>query len=121
MKILGIELGSTRIKAVLIDENANVIANGVSEWENELVDGFWSYPMSAVKSGMQEAYANLVKNYGQAITTVDKIGISAMMHGYLAFDKDWNLLWQKGVSEKIMIHPFVFSIRFCSFEKNYLI
>lgn len=92
MKILGIELGSTRIKAVLIDENANVIANGVSEWENELVDGFWSYPMSAVKSGMQEAYANLVKNYGQTITTVDRIGISAMMHGHLAFDKDDNLL-----------------------------
>ncbi len=92
MKILGIELGSTRIKAVLIDENANVIASGVSEWENELVDGFWSYPLTAVKNGMQEAYANLIKNYGQPLTTVDRIGISAMMHGHLAFDKYDNLL-----------------------------
>ncbi len=92
MKILGIELGSTRIKAILIDENAKILATGVSEWENELNDGFWSYPMNAVKDGVQNAYANLVKNYGQAITTVDRIGISAMMHGHLAFDKDDNLL-----------------------------
>ena len=92
MKILGIELGSTRIKAVLIDENAKILATGVSEWENELVDGLWSYPMQKAKSGMQEAYADLVKNYGKAITTLDRIGISAMMHGHLAFDENDNLL-----------------------------
>lgn len=92
MKILGIELGSTRIKAVLIDENAKIIATGVSEWENELVDGLWSYSMQSVTEGLQASFADLVKNYGQPITSVDRIGISAMMHGHLAFDKNDNLL-----------------------------
>ncbi len=92
MKVLGIELGSTRIKAVLIDENAKILASGVSEWENELTDGFWSYSMQAVKEGLQSAYANLVKNYGLPITSLGRIGISAMMHGHLAFDKNDNLL-----------------------------
>ena len=91
-KILGIELGSTRIKAVLIDENATVLAQGSYEWENILVDGLWSYPMNVVEEGLQASYADLIKNYGEALTYVDAIGISAMMHGYLAFDKGDKLL-----------------------------
>ncbi len=90
--ILGIELGSTRIKAVLVDENAKVLAQGGYEWENELVDGLWSYSLDKVEEGLQTAYADLIKNYGSPLKTVDAIGISAMMHGYLAFDKDFNLL-----------------------------
>ena len=92
MKVLGIELGSTRIKAVLINENAEILATGVSDWENVLTDGLWSYPIEKVKSGMQEAYKNLVASYGQALTTVDYIGISAMMHGHLVTDENHNLL-----------------------------
>ena len=91
-KILGIELGSTRIKAVLIDENATVLAQGSHEWENILVDGLWSYPLEAVEEGLQASYADLIKNYGEKIESFDAIGISAMMHGYLAFDSNDRLL-----------------------------
>ncbi len=91
-RVLGIELGSTRIKSVLIDEQANVLAQGSFEWENELVDGLWSYSMAKVEEGLQKSYADLLKNYGQPIATLDAIGVSAMMHGYLAFDKEDNLL-----------------------------
>lgn len=91
-KILGIELGSTRIKSVLIDENGVVLAQGGYEWENKLVDGLWSYDLDEVWSGLQSSYSSLLENYGLPITTLDAIGISAMMHGYLAFDKDENLL-----------------------------
>lgn len=86
--ILGIELGSTRIKSVLIDEKASVIAQGGYEWENELVDGLWSYSLEKVEEGLQASYADLVKNYGKPLKTVNAIGISGMMHGYLAFDKN---------------------------------
>lgn len=89
---LGIELGSTRIKSVLIDEKAKVIAQGSFEWENQLVDGLWSYSLFEVKRGLQASYADLIKNYGQALKKVDAIGVSAMMHGYLAFDKNNSLL-----------------------------
>ena len=91
-KILGIELGSTRIKAVLIDENASVIAQGSHEWENKLENGFWAYSLEDVWAGLQSSFADLCKNYGSPIESLDSIGISAMMHGYLAFDKDDNLL-----------------------------
>lgn len=90
--VLGIELGSTRIKSVLIDGNGVVLAQGSYEWENELVDGLWSYSLEKAELGLQTSYANLIKNYGKPITKVDAIGISAMMHGYLAFDKNYNLL-----------------------------
>lgn len=90
--ILGIELGSTRIKAVLIDENGAVLASGAYEWQNDYVDGHWSYSLEKVKEGLQTGYKELVKNYGKPLTRLDAIGISAMMHGYLAFDKDWKLL-----------------------------
>lgn len=89
---LGIELGSTRIKSVLIDENAKVIAQGSHEWENQLVDGLWSYSLLDVEKGLQASYADLIKNYGQPLKKIDAIGVSAMMHGYLAFDKNDNLL-----------------------------
>lgn len=93
---LGIELGSTRIKAVLIDENHISIASGSHEWENQLVDGIWTYSMEAVASGIQDCYAGLKRDvqekYGVALTEVGAIGISAMMHGYLPFDKDGNQL-----------------------------
>lgn len=91
-KILGIELGSTRIKSVLVDEHAKVIAQGSFEWENRLVDGLWSYSLEDVTKGLQASYADLVSNYGKAITTLDSVGVSAMMHGYLAFDSQDNLL-----------------------------
>ena len=95
-KILGIELGSTRIKAVLCDENGKVVASGIYEWENILVDGLWSYPLDQALEGLAESYAALAADYkskfGEDLTELDALGISAMMHGYLAFDKDENLL-----------------------------
>ena len=89
---LGIELGSTRIKAVLIDDKHLPIASGDYEWENQLVNGIWTYSMDTVHTGVQTCFANLnadVKaKYGVELTTVGAIGVSAMMHGYLPFDKD---------------------------------
>ena len=95
MAYLGIELGSTRIKAVLVDERATVLASGSFGWENRLVDGLWSYSLDEVWTGIQAAYADLCANYQAnigATLTIDGIGVSAMMHGYLAFDADGNLL-----------------------------
>ena len=93
---LGIELGSTRIKAVLIDENHIPIASGSHEWENQLVDGIWTYSMEAVTAGIQDCYDDLKRDvkekYGITLTEVGAIGVSAMMHGYLPFDKDGNQL-----------------------------
>ncbi len=93
---LGIEFGSTRIKAVLIDEKGTPIASGDHEWENRLEDGIWTYTMDDVWTGIQDCYANLKKDvmtkYGVKLTGFASMGISAMMHGYLAFDKDDNLL-----------------------------
>jgi sugar (pentulose or hexulose) kinase len=93
---LGIELGSTRIKAVLIDENHIPVASGAHEWENQLADGIWTYSMEAVTAGVQDCYAELkqdvLEKYGITLTEVGAIGISGMMHGYLPFDKDGNQL-----------------------------
>ncbi len=89
---LGIELGSTRIKAVLIDEKHIPIASGDFEWENQLVNGVWTYSMDMVHKGIQTCFANLKADvkakFGVELTTVGAIGVSAMMHGYLPFDKD---------------------------------
>lgn len=94
--ILGIEFGSTRIKAVLIDSQNNPIAQGSHEWENQLVDGLWTYSLDAIWKGVQDAYANLradvMERYATDITNLAAIGISAMMHGYMAFDKAGELL-----------------------------
>ena len=88
---IGIELGSTRIKAVLIDKQHTPLAFGSYEWENKLVDGVWSYPIEEVKKGLRACYADLAaeteKKLGVKLTTVGAIGVSAMMHGYLPFDK----------------------------------
>jgi len=94
---LGIELGSTRIKACLIgDDPSVVIASGAHEWENQLVDGVWTYSLDDVWAGLQAAYADLVadirQRYSVEPTAFTAIGVSAMMHGYLAFDADGELL-----------------------------
>ncbi|WP_084038871.1 xylulokinase [Demequina sp. NBRC 110053] len=94
---LGIELGSTRIKACLIDaDTAEVLAVGSHAWENQYVDGLWTYALEDVWTGLQAAYAALVADaearHGVAPTTYGAIGVSAMMHGYLAFDADGELL-----------------------------
>ena len=94
--ILGIEFGSTRIKAVLIDTDNNPIAQGSFEWENQLVDGLWTYSIDTIWKGLQDCYADLHKNvkaeYDCEIEQLAAIGISAMMHGYMAFGKDENIL-----------------------------
>ena len=94
--ILGIELGSTRIKAVLIDQENKPIAQGSHTWENQLVDGLWTYNIEAIWSGLQDCYADLranVKNlYGIEIETLAAIGVSAMMHGYMPFNKNEQIL-----------------------------
>ena len=93
---LGIEFGSTRIKAVLIDDQFQTIASGSFEWENQLLDGIWTYSLENIWSGLQTAYQELateVKDkYHESLTTIGGIGFSAMMHGYLAFDKNDDLL-----------------------------
>lgn len=93
---LGIELGSTRIKACLVDEDLVPIAAGSHEWENEFVDGRWTYSLDAVETGLRAAYAALVADveaqFGVRPTTFRAVGVSAMMHGYLAFDAAGDLL-----------------------------
>ena len=90
--VLGIELGSTRIKAVLIDQQHRPIASGDYEWENRLVNGIWTYSMESVHTGLRACVkalkADLKEEFGVDLTTVGAIGVSAMMHGYLPFDKD---------------------------------
>ena len=96
---LGIELGSTRIKAVLINiggDSYAPIAAGWHEWENRLLDGIWTYHLDEVWTGLQESYRRLAADvqslYGVTLTKTGAIGISAMMHGYLAFDGNDNPL-----------------------------
>ena len=94
--VLGLELGSTRIKAVLLDRSHTPIASGSFAWENKLVDGVWTYDLDDVHAGLQACYADLARDvrekFGQPLTTVGAIGISGMMHGYLVFDRDLHLL-----------------------------
>lgn len=92
-KYLGIEFGSTRIKSVLIDENAETLAVGGYDWENKLIGGVWSYEIDEVRLGMQESFRAVAADYeskfGEPLTHLDALGVSAMMHGYMAFnDKD---------------------------------
>jgi sugar (pentulose or hexulose) kinase len=93
---LGIELGSTRIKAVLIGPDHRPVATGSHEWQNELVDGVWTYSLDAVWAGLRDCFTHLVadaeQRHGTRPTTIGAIGVSAMMHGYLAFDADGQLL-----------------------------
>ena len=120
--VLGLEMGSTRIKAVLIDEKHIPIASGSFDWENKLVDGVWTYDLDLVHTGVQTCFADLARDvkekFGVALTTVGGIGISGMMHGYLAFDKDLNLLvpfrtWRNtitGEAAAILSKEFNFNI-----------
>lgn len=93
---LGIEFGSTRIKAVLVDENNKTIAQGAHDWENRLENGVWTYRLDDIWNGLQDCYQNLAKDvqqqYGTTLTTIGSIGFSAMMHGYMAFNKDGELM-----------------------------
>ena len=93
---LGIEFGSTRIKAVLIDDTYTTIAAGDYGWASHLEDGLWSYSQEEIWTGLQTAYAALAEDvenaYGEKLTRVGRIGFPAMMHGYLAFGKDGELL-----------------------------
>ncbi len=106
---LGIEFGSTRIKAVLIDENGKCIAQGNHGWENQLVDGLWTYSLTMIREGLQDCYSELrkdvVSRYGVEIETLAGIGISAMMHGYMAFNDKGDILvpfrtWRNTNTEK---------------------
>ena len=94
--VLGIELGSTRIKAVLIGEDHAPIASGDHEWENRLENGNWTYSLDDIWSGLRDSYKNLAADvkarYGVTLKKIGSIGFSAMMHGYMAFDKDGELL-----------------------------
>ncbi len=93
---LGIELGSTRIKACLADDTYTPIAEGSHTWENRFENGYWTYSLEDIHSGIQKCYADLAKNvcekYGEELTALGSMGISAMMHGYMAFDENGTLL-----------------------------
>ncbi len=94
--VIGIELGSTRIKTVLIGTDNTPIASGSHDWENSYINNVWTYSLEDVWKGVQNSYRNMVNNverqYGVSVQTVKSMGISAMMHGYLVFDKSENLL-----------------------------
>ena len=107
--VLGIELGSTRIKGVLIDESHQVVASGSHGWENSLKDGVWTYELADAVAGVQACFAELKadaeQKFGKPLTRVAAIGISGMMHGYLVFDKDGNQLapfrtWRNTITGK---------------------
>ncbi len=93
---LGIELGSTRIKAVLLDENHVPAASGSCEWENQLENGIWTYSLESIHDGLRSCYRDLARDvqekWGKPLTTVGAMGVSAMMHGYLPFDREGELL-----------------------------
>jgi len=93
---LGVEFGSTRIKAVLIDPAGNPIAQGAHDWENQLVNNIWTYDMKDVWAGLQDCYQKMAEDassrYGVTITKLEAIGMSAMMHGYIPFDGEGNQL-----------------------------
>lgn len=107
--VLGIEFGSTRIKAVLIAPDNSVLATGDHTWQDQLVDGIWSYSEEAILHGLTDAYMNMKadveKRYGVKLKKLAALGVSAMMHGYLAFDKQMKLLvpfrtWRNTITEE---------------------
>jgi sugar (pentulose or hexulose) kinase len=106
---LGIELGSTRIKAVLMDEEYKAIATGKYDWENRYIDNVWTYTLEDIWEGVRGSYLDLSEEvkrlYGITITTIGAIGFSAMMHGYMAFNKQGGLLvpfrtWRNTITGK---------------------
>lgn len=110
---LGLEFGSTRIKAVVIDNHFNVVETSDYKWQSKLVNNIWTYDLSLVWQGLITVLKGLTKN-----NQIDVVGISGMMHGYLAFDKDWNLLtpfrtWQNTMTKQasdILTKEFNFNI-----------
>lgn len=119
---LGIEFGSTRIKAVLIDSKFRTVATGSYEWENQLENGVWTYSLDAIWKGLRMSYRKLAsevfETYGETLSSVGAIGFSAMMHGYMAFDKDKQLLvpfrtWRNSMTkeaEKKLTERFHYTI-----------
>lgn len=119
---LGIEFGSTRIKAVLIDETFSPVAQGDYQWENKLTDGYWSYSSDEIHSGLKACYKALKKDvydkFGVKLSKIGGMGISAMMHGYMAFDKNGQLLvpfrtWRNTTTAKasaILSEKFNFNV-----------
>ncbi|MGG1556069.1 xylulokinase [Paenibacillus ferrarius] len=106
---LGIEFGSTRIKAVLIGEDHTPIASGSHDWENSYVNQVWTYSLEDIWKGLQDCYRNMAdevkRQYGVSLHKIGAIGISGMMHGYMAFDKDGELLvpfrtWRNNMTEQ---------------------
>ena len=112
---LGIEFGSTRIKAVLVDDKNQPIASGAHEWENRYENGVWTYSLDDIWTGIQDCYQDMAKDvkakYGIELESVGAFGVSAMMHGYMPFNKEGELLvpfrtWRNNItgeaSEKLM-------------------
>ena len=120
--VLGIELGSTRIKAVLIGEDNAPIASGSHDWENSYVNNIWTYSLEDIWKGIQDSYQKMAEEvkqqYGVNLQSVGAIGFSAMMHGYMAFDKDGELLvpfrtWRNNITEqasKVLTELFNYQI-----------
>lgn len=107
--VLGIEFGSTRIKGVLLDDNNEMLASGGHTWENRLENGIWTYHLDDVWTGVQDCFAELKKDvkekYQTELTTIGAVGISAMMHGYLAFDENGNQLAEFRTWRNTMTEP----------------
>ena len=106
---LGIEFGSTRIKAVLVDDKNQPIASGAHEWENRYENGVWTYSLDDIWTGIQDCYQDMAKDvkakYDIELESVGAFGVSAMMHGYMAFDKDDKILvpfrtWRNAITEE---------------------
>ena len=120
--VLGVEFGSTRIKAVLIDETHQPVAMGTHDWENRLENGIWTYSLEDIWNGFQSCYrslcADVQEKYHMPLTRIGAIGISGMMHGYMPFDKEGKLLvpfrtWRNTITEeacKKLIPVFNFNI-----------
>lgn len=120
--VLGIEFGSTRIKAVLIDETHQPIAMGTWDWENRLENNIWTYSLEDIWKGLQGCYSSLARDvqekYGVALKKLAALGFSGMMHGYMPFDKEGNLLvpfrtWRNTMTEEAcrkLVAEFDFNI-----------
>ena len=107
--VLGLEFGSTRIKAVLVDESHSVVAMGTWDWENSLADNIWTYSLEDIWKGLQGCYKSLAEDvrerYGVTLTKLAALGFSGMMHGYMPFDAAGELLvpfrtWRNTMTEE---------------------
>ena len=119
---LGIEFGSTRIKAVLVDDKNQPIASGAHEWENRYENGVWTYSLDDIWTGIQDCYQDMARDvkakYDIELESVGAFGVSAMMHGYMAFDKEGKLLapfqtWRNsntGKASEVLVDLFQYNI-----------